>query len=105
MHPTPARRSPGSRESMRTAPRFQRSSPDHRVSVLLSLGDKSCSPSRVCNQRLMTILSRHCMFQQGKERALCQGLGNTCRTGRGSKKLGRMEYIKFQERMVCKLYH
>ncbi len=103
LHPPTARRSLRSMQSMTIGLYFPKSCPPRKVAVVSSAEGKNGPPCKAYKLfQGCYIQSCYCTIQQGKERVLRQGSGNSRRSGRVSDKIGRKGNKRFLKRMVYK---
>ena len=102
LHPPTARRSLRSMQSMTIGLYFPKSCPPRKVAVVSSPEGKNGPPCKAYNFEGWNIQSCFCKIQQGKERVLRQGSGNSCRLGRFSDKIGRKGNKRFLKGIVYK---
>ncbi len=102
LHQPTARRSLRSMQSMTIGLCFPKSCPLRKVAVVSSAEGKNGPPCKADKLQWSYIQPCFCKIQQGKEQALCQGSGNSCRPDTISDKIGRKENKKMPRRMVYK---
>ncbi len=101
LHQLTARRSLQSMQSMTIGLCFPKSCPLRKVVVVSSAEGKN-GPARKADMLQRSFLQPcFCKIQQGKEQALRQGSGNSCRPDRIADKIGRKENKRF---LQCNVY-